>query len=299
MKKLVIIDGNNNLYRAYFANTNLTFNGTNIGAIFQFPRIIASLKKTYNPNKIIITWDGKSSSHRRKLLPTYRVRDKKTNLRFDIEDFLYQEKHIKWMMTALGIPQIHNINMEADDYIYYLTKRYEKKGWKIIIVSTDKDFNQLISPKCSIHSEKLKKIIHHKNAKKVLGYEPHQTVDYLCILGDDSDKIPGYHGMGEVKTKDFLAKFGSINEYLSSKGKYGRLDNQKLKEIYLFNRKLIDLEYYHENYLKRVDITYIEDRKNPKPDIKKFTKLCLKFGIRELRKPEFINLFKPQHEEEL
>lgn len=293
MKTIIIVDGNNNFYRAYFANMNLSFGDKNIGAIFQFPRIISSLKKKYNPELIQICWDGRSSEHRTKLLPQYRVRDKsKMNLRFDLEDFLYQKKYTMRMMYYLGIPQLHNKEIEADDYIYSLVKKYKAKGYRIIIVSTDKDFNQLIDEQCAIHSEKLGKLIHHKNALKTLGYEPSQTVDYLSILGDDSDKIPGVRGMGEVKTKQFLAKYKSIKKYLRGDENFGKLDRQELKRIYLLNRELIDLKIFHNKYLKDIPITYYKDKKAPRPNIDKHKELCIKFGIRELRKPEFTQLFK-------
>ena len=230
-KKIVIIDGNNNFYRAYFANMNLSSMGKNIGAIFQFPRILSMLMKTYNPDKMVICWDGRSSEHRTKLLPGYRVRDKKMNLRFDLEDFLYQKKYATKMAYFLGIPQIRDSYVEADDYIYTITQKYKARGYRVIIVSTDKDFNQLIDKDVAVHNEKAKKLINHKNAFKHLGYKPEQTVDYLCMLGDDSDKIPGYRGMGEVKTKDFLAKVNSIEDFLLGDNTYGKLDKEKLNQV--------------------------------------------------------------------
>lgn len=292
--KILIIDGNNNYYRAYFANMNLSYEGKNIGAIFQFPRIISSLKKLYTPTKIIICWDGRSSDHRTTLLPTYRVRDKKVNLRFDLEDFLYQKKYVMKMAYLLGIDQLYNKEIEADDYIYHLTKKYLDKNNRVIIVSTDKDFNQLICPGCSIHNEKVKKLIHHKNAKKVLGYRPDQTVDYLSILGDDSDKIPGYKGMGEKRTLEFLATWDKIENYLSSDKGYKKLDKDKMREIYLLNRKLIDLKLFNESH--ELDITHYKNKINPIIQIDRFRELCIKFGIRELRKPDFIRIFKPDYE---
>lgn len=290
MKTLLLIDGNNNFYRAYFSKGSLTYNDKNIQAVFQFPRILAGLIKRYKPHKTIICWDGKSSEHRRKLLPNYRVRDR-NNIRFDLEDFLYQKRYAMKMAYLLGITQLYNYKIEADDYIYAICNEYKEKGYRIIIVSTDKDFNQLIGPKCHVHSEKLGKLIHHKNAEKLLGYKPSQTVDYLSLLGDDSDKIPGYRGMGEVRTKQFLAKFGSIKNFLMSDETFGKLDKKELKRIYRLNRKLISLKWFYKNYMDGVDYSFYKNIPDPKLKRKAYKKLCIKFGLRQNRQDEFINQF--------
>jgi DNA polymerase-1 len=291
-KRILIIDGNNNLYRAFFKNSGLTHKGQDVGGIYGFPRIMAGLIKRFNPHKVIICWDGGRSPGRMKIWPDYKKKTK-TNLRTDYEDFYRQRNYVMEMMRHLGITQVIADKVEADDYIYLMRRIYIKKGYTCVIVSTDKDFTQVITRACSIWNENKGILIHHKNVSHVMGYSANETVDFLSLLGDKSDNIPGYPGIGEAKARDFLDKFGSIQSFLDDpEASYGKIDRKLLSEIYKRNSMLIGLRnYYYGGMTEKLVVRYYQKSKRPEINSKEFLNICNGFGMRSIATEEFISVF--------
>lgn len=286
--KLLLVDGNNLFYRAYFSHRKLSsFNGQNVSAIFGCLNILSSMLQKLNIDEVIVCWDGKKDKNRLALLPEYKAKRKK--LGFDYEDMNDQKDKLKPLLEALGIKQIVN-NREADDMIYKVV-RLKKKTKPIIILSTDKDFDQLITDNIWVYNEKYG-FLTKKNLRRLKGYKPSQCVDYLCLRGDDSDNIPGYKGMGEKSCWKFFQQFNSIDEYLASEEKMRGLDKDKLKALLVINKPLIDLKVFHTSYLKGVKLEYYNNCKKPPLDIKKYTVLAASLGLRQYREEKFINLFK-------
>jgi len=126
------------------------------------------------------------------------------------------------------------------------------------------------------------------NAKEVLGYEPNQCVDYLCLTGDHSDNIPGYPGIGEKRGLKFLEQYNSIRSYLSTCGQFGKMDNVLLKDIWKLNAKLIDLKYFYRKFFVKEDIPLKRGEFNDKV----LGNLCHEFEMNSFLKPQFINTYK-------
>jgi len=287
--KLLILDGNHLAYRAYYKFPNLkTLDGVNTSVVYGIPYIVESLVRRFTPDKAIITIDGGRSKFRTDLLPTYKEREQK--LGFDKEDFYRQRSDALDFMSAVGITTVGQIGYEADDLITMLCRRYTDAGFEILIISGDKDFNQLINDNVSVFNTGKGILYNNDNLKKYVGYIPTQCVDYICLTGDKSDNIPGYPGIGEKRGLKFLEEFGWVELFLSSDKKFGNIDKGKLKEIYKRNRKLVDLKYFYRQFLFKslipthgIVIDFSE---------KTLLKLCKKFEMNSFLKPQFINTYK-------
>ena len=197
MSRIVIFDGNHLLHRAYHKFSNLrTIEGIKTSIIYGVVYVMESLIRRLDPTKVMVVFDGNKSSYRLGLLPDYKQRDKK--LGFDAENFYFQRDEVIKILTHLGIQVIRGEDLEADDAIAMIIKRFKSDN-EIIIVSGDKDFNQLLENGVSIYNSNKGMMLTDANLQSLVGYTPKQTVDYLTLLGDSSDKIPGYPGIGEKK----------------------------------------------------------------------------------------------------
>lgn len=292
MSKILLIDGMNVAYRAYYAHSQLsTSEGHSVSVIYGMTSIIHSIIKRFTPDKAIIIWDGKKRKERLKAVKGYKEhRKKQKSERMDYDDFISQVETTREMLDTLGIPQVHNQNMEADDYIYMLTLKNRKKFDEVIIVSTDKDFHQLLADNVSIWNDRKQRRVTKKNCKKLFGYSPKQTVDWLTFVGDKSDDIPGFPGIGEVKAKTFLEKFGSIDDYLISNKEMKGFDKKKLRKHKKLVRLMVDLRYFYREHLKGTKITYYSRRK-PQLRDKSFVSLCDNYEIIALKQTHYIKVF--------
>lgn len=289
MLKLVIFDGNHLAYRAYYKFSNLkTLDSVKTGVIYGMPYVAESLIRRLNPDRVAIVFDGGRSLFRRELLPSYKERDKK--LGFDTEDFFRQKDVGKEIFKALGLKVAHERYQEADDLIAMISRRYSKEGWEVVIVSGDKDFNQLLEKNISIFNVSKNKTYEHWNLKKELGYSPDQCVDYLSLCGDKSDGIDGYPGLGDKRTLALLEKFGSVSNFLKSKESFGKVDKLKLTEIWKRNKKLIDLKFYYRKFLMKKAIPW--ENPNAAFDYDGLKRICGMYEINSFLKPQFLNTFK-------
>lgn len=290
----MVFDGNHLLYRAYYKFANLkTIEGIRTSITYGLPYISESLIRRLSPTEVITTFDGEKSKFRLGLLPGYKDRVKK--LGFDAEDFHRQKITSIKSLQLLGIKVALHKELEADDVIAMITRRYKQMGYEVIIVSGDKDFNQLIDKKVSVFNSNKGIMLTKLNLQKLVGYKPEQTVDYLSLLGDASDKIPGYPGIGEKKALNLLDTYGSVKTFLESGDTFGKTDNKKLKELIKLNKKLIDLNYFYRKFLRKMDIPFLDV--NPKLDINKFKLHCAKYEINSFLKTQFIKTFNKLYDE--
>lgn len=299
MSRLVIVDGNNRMWAAFHAYKRLSYKGESVASIYGFPSMMRALLGKLKPDEFMIVWDGKKSKHRLKIFPDYKG-DRKSKDLIDYDNWKLQKKVVQRLMDFLGIKQVWNSDVEADDMIYKLTKLAGKNGFKeVIIVSGDKDFNQLIgpakdgNPEVMVYSEAKKTLINYINCEREFGYKAYQTVDYLSLVGDSSDNIPGYRGMGEKRTKSFLNEFLTIKLFLKDKrNKFPIIDRDTLLEVVERNRILIDLRYFYSIHRDEMKTVFYNNKKNPKLNKKKFLKLCAKYNMQKLMGKSFIKPFK-------
>lgn len=288
--KILIIDGNNLLYRAYNQYKSMSYKGKSSSIIFGFPYILRSQILLHKPDEVLVVFDGGRSKERKNLLPTYKQKEKRSD--FNIEDFISQKETLKLILDCYGIPHIEHKGTEADDIIWLYVRRLKrfKENKHIVILTTDKDYNQFISNKVSIWNPWKGIRITYKNCKNIFGYEPEQCVDFLVLTGDTSDNIPGLPGIGPVRAMNLLNKYGTIEDYLLNGEEEKLFPKKELESIYLLNRQLIDIRLFCRRHLKDIKI---ELPNKPKKVNKKELAIILSdYGVKHLLKTEFIQTFK-------
>lgn len=243
----MLIDGNHLAHRAYHRFINFaSIKGENSAVVYGGPFILASLIRRFKPTKVIVTFDSHPlSKERLAILPDYKVREAKIG--FDKESFQQQIADFATIVSNWGLDVYRRKGEEADDIIYELCRKYPK--YSKTIVSADKDFIPLIGPRVKIFNPSKDAIITTINVEKLYNFTEKEFVDYLIMKGDKSDNIPGVFGLGDVKIRNFLDQFGSIESYLDG-NPIPPWDNYPIKEVYKINRQLINLKLFYHKYRK-------------------------------------------------
>ena len=288
----MIVDGSNLSHRAFQKFENLkTPSGEKSGLVYGFMRSLSAYVVRFQPTYVIVTFDtkqSKSSNFRNNLLGGYKGHRK--NISMDYESFSYQTRVVKKILKYLNIPFVWDskgLGHESDDYIGYYTGQHMGKS---IVVSSDKDFCQLIDENTRIFNPFKETILNKHNCMEVMGYSPEECVDYLCLLGDKSDDIPGYYGMGPVKIRKFLDEFGTIENFLSNPDNtFKGIDYDGLQDLYKRNKTLIDLKVAMEKY--PVDKIPIKYSKHNSIDKEKLEKLFNSYSLQFFRSETFLEPF--------
>ena len=311
-KNILLIDGENILHQSFHKFENLkSTDGRPSGAIFGFFKSLHMYLTRFDPDDVYITFDNGHSTVRTNLLPHYKSHRK--NIAVDYESLQEQKKQIRQLLKCLRIKYIfdkYNINNYAGDvFLAYLAiKKFDKD--KVTLISSDKDFNQLINKDLKIMNPRKEEIIRESNCKEIYGYTPQETVDYLSLVGDSSDDIPGFPGIGPVKARKFLDLFGSIDNFLNDDiNKYLNKDTSKnpllkfkvdnkfimaMTEVKKRNTKLIDLRWFVDN-VKMVDLPlYNRDKEKP-INLKKFKEICITYSLSSFMTNNFIGIFENLH----
>lgn len=261
---MLLVDGSNLAYRAYSKfETFKDYKGRKIGLVYGFLKILESYIFRFHPKYTIVTFDtkeSKESNFRKALWGSYKEHRKK-NLSIDYESFEEQLVIVRKILKYMNIPVVMDtkgLGHESDDYIGYIALKHSKARSKVTIVSSDKDFCQLIDRYVRVYNPFKNILISKNNCLITMGYSPDECVDYLCLVGDKSDDIPGYRGIGEVKTRAFLDKFGSIQNFLDNdKLTFSGIDREALEDLYERNTELIDIHIALKKHpIKNLPIIY-------------------------------------------
>ena len=215
-EKLILIDGNALLYRAFYALPPLTNSkGTPTGAVYGFTRMLMKLLQERQPQYIACAFDkGKKTFRHRKF------KDYKANRPSMPEELVMQIPLVKEVLEAFRIPIFEDEEYEADDLLGTLAKKGEEKGLRVEILTGDKDIFQIISP--SIYILRPKKgitethLFNEEEVKKEFGISSSQIVDFLSLAGDSSDNIPGVPSIGPVTAKGLIQKFKTLENLLDN-----------------------------------------------------------------------------------
>ena len=197
--KTLIIDGNNFLYRAYFATAKspkIMVNGVNTTPIHKFLYMLKILKETFtNVDEVFFTWDKRlnhGGENFRKTLTAYKEQRVETDDTRNIWEYC---DLLQPVLDALGIYTIFPYNLEGDDVMSFIAQKSEKS----LIVSSDKDLLQLICPNIHVYNPMKREVITPENFEEKVGLTLDQFVVYKSIFGDVADNIPGLDGYGKVK----------------------------------------------------------------------------------------------------
>lgn len=235
MDRLILLDSNSLINRAYYALPNLsTHSGQFTGAIFGYINMLMKIISTYEPTHIIATFDRKAPTFRKTMYEGYKATRKPmpTELASQLEP-------LKEILRAMNIPIVEMDGYEADDIIGTLAKRFAVETF---IVTGDKDSLQLIDDTTTVLLTKkgISEIAYYDEAALAEeGLTPSQIIDLKSLMGDSSDNIPGVAGVGEKTAKDLLAKYKDLD------GVYANIDEikGKLQEKLINSKDMAYLSY--------------------------------------------------------
>lgn len=290
------MDGEGLLHQSFHKFKNLSSHGYPTGAIFGFFKSLRTYLYRFQPDDVYIIFDNGHSKYRDNLLPSYKEHRKRIDI--DYESLSNQKREIMRLLKAFGIKYIYDrkkkCNFEGDDFIAWLVLKELPRKQKITIITADKDFNQLLrGQSIKIYNPRKDQLVYESNCQAIYGYKASETVDFLSLVGDTSDDIPGYKGIGEKKAKLFLDKYGSIEKYLAQNECLPDDEgHSKMKEVWSRNRQLIDLKWFCNNY-KPGELPLVESSKGIKLNvIQKKAKLYQLYSFIE---DTFLNEFKHQY----
>lgn len=247
-KTIYLVDGSGYIFRAFFAIRHLrSKSGMPTNAIFGFAKMLLKLLKEHNPKYIAIAFDTKTPNFRHQLFKEY-----KANRPAPPEDLVVQFEWIHKLVKYFGIKNIAINGLEADDIIAILNKKAKNLGFKVVIVTADKDFMQLVDENTFLLDElrasknNYEQFIDAKTVKEELGVWPNQVIDLLALMGDSSDNIPGVSGIGRKTAQELLEKFDSLDNIFNNLDLITQnAKKEKLKigqEMALLSRKLVSLD---------------------------------------------------------
>jgi len=209
---LFLIDGSNQMYRAYHAIRGLTGpDGKSTNAVYGFITMLRKLIADHQPEYIAASFDLKTETFRSKLAESY-----KANRAAMPADLVEQVAWVHEACEALGVPIFTAEGFEADDVIGTLAKKAAAQGYQVAIVTGDKDFFQLVGGNIRVYNPRDEGAwFDDEGVKTKFGVLPSQVVDVLSLMGDSSDNIKGVPGIGEKGAKDLIATYGSLDNLLT------------------------------------------------------------------------------------
>ena len=292
MPRIVIIDGNSLLFRAYYATAYpgveimRSQDGTPTNAIFAFSnmmnKILSDLKEG---ESIFVAFDAGKHNFRHDQLETYKANRKPAP-----EDLVKQFPIVREFLKALNIYQFEEVGFEGDDIAGTVAKLAEKEGYTVNVYTSDRDFLQLVTDKISVNiiRKGMSDVVPMTPSlvKETYGFEPLQIIDYKGLRGDSSDNLPGIPGIGEVTAVKLLSEYGSFDNIVANadniKGKVG----QMIKEHQDIGRISRDLAIIQTNIELPFDI---KDTEYEGYDFQTINEFCQKYGLKQ-----FINKVQPK-----
>ena len=276
---ILIVDAMNTLIRSFSLLKAMNPSGAHIGGLVGFLRSLGYVTRIFDPTRVLIVWDGKGgSSNRKNIDPNYKAQRATSrithwglydNKEEETEALIGQLFRTQDYLECLPLQQIVIEKLEADDIIAYLAKRASNAGKKVTIVSSDKDFYQLIDKNIEVYAPVKKKTFTMDNVKEEIGVLPQNYNIVKALLGDNSDNIPGVKGLG-IKTilsewKSFTYdKNGSLQDIYDHCET--QLDQEKPKKIFAkilhnWNRVMTNFELMdlHNSTLDEKEVKYVED----------------------------------------
>ena len=211
MASLYLIDGHNVLYRTFFGVPRLTApDGTPTNVVLGVARILLKILREESPEAVVAVFDSREPTPRHEIYPEYKANRLKAP-----EDLSVQIPVVDEMIDALGVRRLSVAGAEADDIIGTLSRRAEKRGMDVVIVSSDKDMYQLVSPRVKVRDGLKEHTVGEAQVEEVFGVPPGKVPDLLALAGDPSDNVPGVPGIGEKTASELIRDFGSLDEVLA------------------------------------------------------------------------------------
>ncbi|MEO0118208.1 MAG: DNA polymerase I [candidate division WOR-3 bacterium] len=234
-KEVYLLDGHSLVFRSYYAfirNPLRNARGENTSAIFGFVNTLRKILKERKIEYLACVFDSKAPTFRHKIFLEYkRLRPEAPS------DLRYQIPIIKEICEAYGIKVLEVSGYEADDVLCTLAKRLKNMGCKVYIVATDKDLFPIVDEDIIIYDTYKEIFYDQKKIKEKYGIEPEKISDYLALVGDKIDNIPGVKGIGEKTAVEILNRYGSLERALKEDVRLKGKEDEAL-----FSKKLVSLK---------------------------------------------------------
>lgn len=272
-KKLIVVDISSFIFRAFFAIRPLSApDGTPVNAVYGILSMMLKLFENERPTHIILARDMKGGSFRNELYTEY-----KANRSAPPDELVPQFAILEELFDDLGIPELAAPNYEADDVIGSVVTQFKKDFDEIVIASGDKDLMQFIGDNIRMLDTMKGKLYDRDGVKEKMGVWPEQVADYLSLVGDASDNIPGVKGIGAKGAQKLLAEYKTLENIFKNKDKItnkrvlnGLENHQKDAEI---SKKLITI-------VTDLDLAYKPDELSYEfKNSDKLTKFLEKYGF--------------------
>ena len=240
MKRVLIIDALNAYLTAYIVNPSLSLNGQPIGGIKGFFMILQKLVREASPDEVMVIWDGPDGSRKRKTMDkNYKSGRKpiKLNRAFhnltddeELKNKIWQQTRLVEYLNQMPVSQLLLPEIEADDVIAYATNLPYFDGWQKVIVSSDKDFFQLLDDSTVLHRPIQKETLNRNRIIEKFGIHPNNFALARAMVGDRSDNIEGVKSVGLASVAKRLHLFVEEKSYtISEVIEYCKDSESKLK----------------------------------------------------------------------
>ncbi|HEX5062596.1 MAG TPA: DNA polymerase I [Kofleriaceae bacterium] len=255
-ERLYIVDGHGYIYRAHYGLMNVsrgerrevrlsTSEGMPTGALYVFSRMLMRLEEDFKPERMAVVFDDKSGkkTFRADMYADYKAHRKETP-----EELQVQMEYFPKVVGGLGWPCLAVPGVEADDVIATLVVEAKKKGWEVVIFSADKDIMQLIGDGVTMIDALHQKTYTREEVIKKMGVPPEKIPDFLALVGDTSDNIPGLRGVGDKTAANLLEQYGTLDNLIKTNPVVPRLsvkqpfgDPEMLERVKI-SRQLVELK---------------------------------------------------------
>ena len=228
MKTLLLVDGSSYLYRAFHALRQgelRNAKGEPTGAIYVMLNMLRRLLKDTPADYVACVFDAKGKTFRDAVYPEY-----KANRPPMPEDLAAQIGPLKAAISALGWPLLEIEGVEADDVIGTLARQAERDGMKVVISTGDKDFAQLVSGRVTLVNTMSNEVLDETGVEEKFGVKPARFIDYLALVGDSIDNVPGVDKVGPKTAVKWLAQYGSLDDIVKRAPEIGGSIGENLRK---------------------------------------------------------------------
>ncbi len=208
---LTLIDGSSYIFRAYHAIPHLsTSRGVPTNAVYGFTLMLLKGLRERGPSHVAIAFDKESRTFRQAIDPNYKAHRPEVP-----EDLVSQFPLIRQVVQALNVPVLEYTGYEADDVIATLARQAVEQGFNVIVITGDKDLMQLVGPHVELYDSMTEKHTGPPEVIEKLGVPAEQVVEYMALVGDDIDNVPGVPKVGPKTASALIQKFGTVEALLS------------------------------------------------------------------------------------
>lgn len=256
-KTIFLIDGSSFLYRSYYGLRPLhSPKGEAVQAVYGFCRMIKKLIDTFHPEHIALVWDSRGKTTRHEMFEQY-----KATRQAPPSDLFSQKEHIIHFADLIGLRQVAQPGIEADDIMYSIAQEQKKENYTVVLVTSDKDMGQMLDEKTYIYDTFKDLLTDAHDFQEKNGFPVSKLPFYFALLGDTSDNIPGVKGIGDKGAAELVNQFATLEDLYEHLDKVRRPSTVKAlethKENAFLSRKLFLLQY-HPTHVSLKDLAFHE-----------------------------------------